>query len=153
MSLAALGSADAQEKAAKLSDEQAKQVAAMIKQLDSKKFAERERAMKALGEFGRPALALLEKAEKGPVSLETRRRLSVVIWKLRAPTRAEVARRVAVLIPQLSAVTFREREGAMNELLRIGRPALDQLYQATLAPDIETVRRAEVVIGRILNTP
>jgi hypothetical protein len=69
LALAALlgGAAEArQQKPAKLSEAEAKRLAALIPQLDSKKFSERERAMKALDAFGARGLETLEKAAKMP---------------------------------------------------------------------------------------
>src|SRR5262245_58730108 len=148
------GGAEGQEKKpGKLSDEDAKRVAALIGQLDSKKYPEREKAMKELAGFGERALGLLEKAAKGPASLEVQRRLNVVIWKLRAPAREEEGRRIAALIEQLSSVRFADRQNATMELQAIGRPALQHLYAATLSPDAEIVRRADVIIAHILKDP
>jgi hypothetical protein len=141
------------DKPAKLSAEDARQVAALIEQLDSKRFAEREKAMKELSGFGPGVLGALEKAARGRVSLETQRRLNLVIWKLRAPARAEEAKRVAVLIPKLGANRFEERQQATEALVAIGRTGLEQLYAATLSPDIEIVRRADAVISKILAQP
>jgi HEAT repeat protein len=149
---AALGGAAGaqQQKPAKLSEADAKRVAELIRQLDAKKFRERDKAMKALTAYGEPVLPALEKAVKGPVSLETQRRLNAVIWTLRAPARAEEAKRVAALIGQLNANSFEVREAALKALAAVGRPALSQLYAATFGPDPETARRAEAVIVRIL---
>src|SRR5262249_25097373 len=133
----------------KLIAEDARRVAALIEQLDSKKFAEREKAMKELSGLGPGVLGALEKAARGRVTLETQRRLNLVIWKLRAPARAEEAKRVALLIPKLCADRFEERQQATEALVAIGRTGLEQLYAATLSPDIELVRRADVVIRRI----
>ncbi|HYT88190.1 MAG TPA: hypothetical protein VEL76_05685 [Gemmataceae bacterium] len=129
---------------AKLSEADAKRVAALIRQLDSPKFPEREVATRALADFGRAALDLLEKAAKGPLSAEAQRRLNQVLGKLRGPEH------IAMLIRQLSAPFFRERQAAMMDLESIGRPALEQLRIATRSPEIEVARRAEVIIANIL---
>jgi hypothetical protein len=145
---AAPGSVDSaqQPKQAKLSGEEAKRVAALIDQLDSKKFPEREWAMKQLGAFGERVLPTLEKVAKGPLALEVRQRLNQVIRRLRAPEQE----RIAVLVQHLGARSYRDREAAMRELETFGPAALKPLRAAALGPDQEVVRRAKALIARIL---
>src|SRR5262245_42920794 len=57
------------EKPKPLSDDEANQLAALIKQLDSKQFPEREKATKDLAYFGIRGLETLEKAAAGKVKL------------------------------------------------------------------------------------
>lgn len=149
------GPATAQdEKPKTLSGDEIKQLAALIKQLDSKQFAERDKATKELADFGIRGLETLEKAARDPVTLETQRRLGMVIWKLKAPAREEeakrIAKQVAELVPKLSSPKFRDRQQATEALIAIGRPALEHLYAVTLTPDLEAVRRADTVISTIL---
>lgn len=140
--------AQQQAKPAKLTDEEAKHLAKLIAQLDSKQFAEREQAMKALEEFGERGLEVMAKAAKGAANVEVQRRLNLVIGKLRAPS--ELERRIADLIARLAVPRFRDREEATNALMAIGRPALEQLRAAARGPDFETARRAEALIKHIL---
>jgi hypothetical protein len=133
-----------QQQPGKLSDAEAKRVAALIQHLDSKKFPERERAMKELAAFGERVLPTLEKAAKGPVALEVRRRLNQVIHELRAPEQ------MAALVQQLGSPYFRHREAATRELETLGPSALKPLRAAVRGPDWEVARRAEILIDRIL---
>ncbi len=135
-----------QPRQAKLSDAEAERVVALIRQLNSKKFPEREGAMKELAAFGERALPALEEAAKGSLTLETRQRLNQVIRKLRAPGQE----RVLVLVRQSGARSFRDREAATRELETFGPSALKPLRAAALGPDREGARRAEALIARIL---
>ncbi len=131
---------------AKLSDKESKRVAELIGQLDSKKFPQRESAMKELDGFGERALELLEKAAKNPVSVEAQRRINQLIGKVRHND----GNRIAAIVQRLGDRRFQERQTAMMELEQIGRPALTHLYAARLSPEIEVARRADVLITRIL---
>jgi len=133
----------------KLDKADADRLAKLIEQLGSKKFQERQAATKAIAEFGQPALEMLQKAAKKTDDLETGRRLGLLIWKLRAPARAEQAKQIAKLILKLNSDRFEDREAATKELVTVGQPALSQLYEATLAPDVELVRRAQSIIDKI----
>jgi hypothetical protein len=137
-----------QQKPTKLSNAEAKRVAVLIGQLDSKKFPERERAMKELAGFGKRALAEMEKAVEGGVGAEAARRLGQLIDELRAPERE--AKRIAGLIKQLTSPLFRDREGAMNQLRAAGRPAVEQLRVAARSADLEVARRADMLVRQIL---
>jgi hypothetical protein len=140
------------EKPRPLGEKEAKELAALIERLDSKKFAEREKATKEITAFGIRGLEAMEKAAREPLTLEAQRRLGMVIWKLKAPAaRAEVRKRIDGLIPVLSSPAFKDRQGATDELIAIGLPALEHLYAAaTLHTDPETVRRVDAVIRAIL---
>ena len=60
----------------------ATKVEALVKQLDSDKFAAREAADKALRQFGIPVVPLLQKELQGRPALEVRRRLEKIIADL-----------------------------------------------------------------------
>ena len=139
-----------EKKAKKLDKTEMERLAKLIGQLASKKYQERQEATKVIEGFGERALETLEKAAKAPVDLEQSRRLGHLIWKLRAPARAEQAKQIALLIPKLGSNLFRERELAAKKLLEHGRTALSQLYEATYSADIEVVRRANSIIVKIL---
>jgi hypothetical protein len=144
--LAALAGPAAAQKQGKLSDKEMKRAQELIDQLDARKFTDRERAMKELAGLGERALALLEKAARRPASLEAQRRLTYLIGK----AREEESRRFAPIIQRLGDPLFQERQAAMAELEKIGRPALRYLHAAKRGQDPETVRRADLLINRIL---
>jgi RNA polymerase sigma factor (sigma-70 family) len=122
----------------------------LIEQLGSKVYREREQATVDLERAGQQALPDLQMAEKKTTDLETQRRLGKIIWKLRAPARAEEARQIAALIPQMGDPQFEKRQAAAKQLEAYGNRALSQLFEATLSPDLEIVRRAQATIERIL---
>jgi hypothetical protein len=144
------GGPAADAKGGKLSRPEAERLGKLIEQLASPKYKERHQATREIEKFGLPALGLLDKAAQKPANLEMERRLGLIIWKLRAPARAEEARRIAAIIPGLGSARFEEREATASKLEAIGRPALAPLYEATLGSDVEVTRRAEIVIQKIL---
>src|SRR5262249_18218596 len=139
-----------EKKEKKLDKAQMARLVKLIDQLASDKYKERQEATKAIEGFGEPALKTLEKAEKNSKGLEQSRRLGHLIWRLRAPARAEQAKQIALLIPKLSSDRFEDREAAAKKIQEFGQLALSQLYEATFSADIETVRRAQVIIEKIL---
>jgi hypothetical protein len=144
------GEAGEGKKPAKLTAEEARRVTALIEQLDSKVFAQRDKATKELAALGERVLPMLDKAAQRDVPLEVQRRLGMLIWKVRAPARQQEAERIAGLIRDLANARYEARQAAMKDLQAIGRAALEQLYAATLGPDLEVCFRAHRTITNIL---
>jgi len=146
----AAGQDKKEKKDKKLDKAEMERLVKLIDQLASKKYKERQVATKAIEGFGEPALATLEKAAKDATDLEQSRRLGHLIWRLRAPARAEQAKQIALLIPKLNSDRFEEREATAKKLTEFGQPALSQLYEATFSADVEMARRAQSIIDKIL---
>jgi hypothetical protein len=74
--------------------------------------------------------------------------LTVPVWGQNAKKEEQID--LAQLVKKLGSSRYREREGAMNALLRQRTPAaVAVLYQATRHPDLEVRRRALEVLGLI----
>lgn len=72
---------------------------------------------------------------------------------LRGRTLTETDRpKVAALVKSLGSGAFRDRERAMNQLIRRGPIVIDLLRSSTTSADPEIARRAEKCIERILNS-
>jgi hypothetical protein len=75
-----------------------KDIAALLAQLDSKRFADREQAVAKLHKLGSSAVPALEKALDGNLTLEVRQRVEQVLAKHNnVPFPGEVLRQVRVL--------------------------------------------------------
>jgi hypothetical protein len=125
----------------------AKQVRALVTQLDDDEFDVREKAEKKLRRAGEAVIPLLKRelARKHPP--EARRRLLIILDDL---TRNALIARVHALVPQLAAADFDQREAATAALKRISKDALPLLRKALKKTrDLEQRRRLQVVIRHL----
>jgi hypothetical protein len=81
-------------------------------------------------------------------SLATSTEALVEYFRKRTIADADRAR-AAAMVEQLGSPVFREREKAMDEILKIGAAALPFLPKGTKGADLELVRRAEICGNRI----
>jgi hypothetical protein len=119
-----------------ISAREAKQVAALLADLDSDDFAVREKATAALERLGEPAEPALRKALEGQPSPEVRRRAGAVLQALRkespGPERLRQLRALEVLEQvggvQVQQLLWRLAEGALEaRLTQEARAALERL--------------------------
>ncbi len=108
----------------------------MLADLDHDKFAVRQKAVKDLEKLGELARAVLEKALAGPVSLETRQRVEVLLHKLQPPIT------VPALLRQVRAVEVLEQ---------IATPEARRLLEALAAgaPGHRVTEDAREALGRL----
>jgi hypothetical protein len=117
-----------------------RQIEKWIAGLDAEKFAEREKAMRALRQAGRATQAALAKALRGNPSAEQRRRLEALLDELEGddtPTsRLQLARSIEVLE-------------------RIGGPSAQELLRSLAggAPEARLTREAKASLERLARRP
>ncbi len=127
-----------------------KRVAALVRDLGSDRFAERERAEKALRKLGKAALPLLRKELARSKALEQRRRLEKLVREF-DPPEVRYRKRLRELLPALSNDRFDVREAATRELVAMGKPAVPlMIEQMQKAGDAEVRRRLEAAVRVIL---
>jgi hypothetical protein len=113
---------------------------ALLRDLDSDQFAERERATRRLVELGRPAEGALRKALEGKLSAEARRRVRGILQQIEKapPPQAPLVARLAVL----RAVELLERLDTAE-----ARAILEE-WSAGPA-DTALAREAKAALGRL----
>ena len=124
-----------------------KRVDALIKQLDSDKFSDREAAASKLIVIGKDALPALENVLASKPSLEVRRRLENVM--------DEISVQVAgPLIALLDEDEFAVRQKAHEDLERMEQRALPALRKALAKnPSAEVKSRVEALIAQSEKLP
>jgi hypothetical protein len=111
-----------------------KMIAKLVQDLDSPRFATRQRASETLAELDRLAEPALQKALTGQPSLEMRRRIQQLLEQLAAPS--------SVQLQSLRAV---------EALERIGKPPAKQVLEtlASGAPNARLTREAKASLQRL----
>jgi HEAT repeat protein len=138
--LAAAVAADAPPPAA-----DAKRIEQLVKQLGSKSFAERERAMKEVIAVGAAALPRLQSATKDR-DLEIARRAKQCIEEIK------INEKVAAIVAELKSPKPKTRAAAADKLTEMGplaKPAVPALIQALDDPDKNVRFRVLVTLGHI----
>jgi hypothetical protein len=127
-----------------------KRVAALVRDLNSDKFADRERAEKALRKLGKVALPLLRKELARSKALEQRRRLEKLVREF-DPPEVRYRKRLRELLPALSNDRFDVRQAATRELVAMGKGAVPlMIEEMQKAGDAEVRRRLEAAVRVIL---
>jgi hypothetical protein len=132
----------------------ARQVRALVQQLNDDDFDVREKAEESLRRGGAKVVPLLEKELARKPPLEARRRLENLVAELTkdSPKRKQAAldARIQTLVPKLGDDAFDVREKTTAVLAGMGRPALPALRKAFKASaDLEVRVRLQRIIRRI----
>ena len=127
----------------------------LVRQLDSGRFAARDRADRELRRLGKDALQLVEQELKATKSEEVRQRLTRIIYlwtqdeKMAALAKAR-EQQIVTLVAGLNAPLYRDREKATKELMLFGKEALPILQSELTRPaEVETRRRLEAIIRKL----